>query len=77
MLINFHFLVPESLHTILVKNGPVVSEQKASCNFHIVVDVLGFYFPPTTKVKQRRDLGLKSHPKDRRSPGLIVIFICK
>ena len=28
MLINFHFLVHISLYTKLVKNGPVVSEQK-------------------------------------------------
>ena len=36
---------------------------------HIVVVVLGFYVPPTAKVIRRRDLGLKSHPKDWRSPG--------
>ena len=34
-----------------------------------VVVVLGFYVPPTAKVIRRRDLGLKSHPKDWRSPG--------
>ena len=33
-----------------------------------VVVVLGFYVPPTAKVIRRRDLGLKSHPKDWRSP---------
>ena len=27
MLTNFHFLVPESFHTILVQNGPVVSKK--------------------------------------------------
>ena len=27
MLINFHFLVPESVHTNLVQNGSVVSEK--------------------------------------------------
>ena len=27
MLFNFHFHVPKSLHTTLVKNGPVVSEK--------------------------------------------------
>ena len=27
MLINFHFLVPKSLHTNLVQNGSVVSEK--------------------------------------------------
>ena len=27
MLINFHFLVPESFHTKLVQNGSVVSEK--------------------------------------------------
>ena len=35
----------------------------------VVVVVLGFYVPPTAKVIRRRDLGLKSHPKDWRSPG--------
>ena len=30
----------------------------------VVVVVLGFYVPPTAKVIWRRDLGLKSHPKD-------------
>ena len=34
-----------------------------------IVVVLGFYVPPTAKVIRRRDLGLKSHPKDWRSPG--------
>ena len=31
--------------------------------------VLGFYVSPTAKVIRRLDLGLKSHPKDWRSPG--------
>ena len=31
--------------------------------------MLGFYVPPTAKVIRRRDLGLKSYPKDWRSPG--------
>ena len=31
--------------------------------------MLGFYVPPTAKVIRRRDLGLKSHPRDCRSPG--------
>ena len=31
--------------------------------------MLGFYVPPTAKVIRRRNLGLKSHPKDWRSPG--------
>ena len=35
----------------------------------VVVVVLWFYVPPTAKVIRRRDLGLKSHPKDWRSPG--------
>ena len=35
----------------------------------VVVVVLGLYVPPTAKVIRRRDLGLKSHPKDWRSPG--------
>ena len=30
----------------------------------MVVVVLGFYVSPTAKVIRRRDLGLKSHPKD-------------
>ena len=33
-----------------------------------VVIVLGFNVPSRTKVMQRRDLGLKSHTKDWRSP---------
>ena len=37
----------------------------------VVVVVLGFYIPPTAKVIRRQDLGLKSHPKDWRSPGSI------
>ena len=35
----------------------------------VVVVVLGYYVSPTAKVIRRRDLGLKSHPKDWRSPG--------
>ena len=35
----------------------------------VVVVVLGFYVPPTAKVIRRRDLSLKYHPKDWRSPG--------
>ena len=35
----------------------------------VVVVVLEFYVPPTAKVIRRRDLGLKSHPEDWRSPG--------
>ena len=38
------------------------------CNYGVVV--LGFNVSLTAKVIQRRDLGLKSHPKDWRSPGL-------
>ena len=34
-----------------------------------VVVVLRFHIPPTAKVIWRQDLGLKSHPKDWRSPG--------
>ena len=34
----------------------------------VLVVVLGFYIPPTAKVIRRRDLGLKSYPKDWRSP---------
>ena len=32
----------------------------------VVVVVLGFNVPSTAKVIRRRDLGLKSHPKDCR-----------
>ena len=31
--------------------------------------MLGFYVPPTAKVKRRRDLALKSYQNDWRSPG--------
>ena len=34
-----------------------------------MVVVLGFYVSPTAKVIRRRDLGLKSHPKDWRIRG--------
>ena len=34
----------------------------------VVVGVLGFYVSPTAKVIRKWDLGLKSHPKDWRSP---------
>ena len=34
-----------------------------------IVVLLVFYVPPTAKVIWRRDLGLKSHPKDWRMPG--------
>ena len=37
----------------------------------VVVVVLGFYVSPAAKVILRRDLGLKSHPKDWRSPGFL------
>ena len=37
--------------------------------YDVVVVVLGLYVPPTAKVIRRLDLGLKSHPKDWRSPG--------
>ena len=35
----------------------------------VVVVGSGVDVPPTAKVIRRRDLGLKSHPKDWRSPG--------
>ena len=41
----------------------------------MVVAVLGFYVPPTAKVIRRRDLGLKSHPKDWRSPGSNFVMV--
>ena len=34
-------------------------------NVSVVVVVLGFYVQPTAMVIRRRDLDLKSHPKDR------------
>ena len=40
-----------------------------ACTSGKVFVVLGFYVPTTAKVIRRRDLGLKSHPKDWRSPG--------
>ena len=42
---------------------------KLSIQRFVVFVALGFYVPPTTKVIWRRDLGLKSHPKDWRSAG--------
>ena len=42
------------------------------CNFNYNFErivVLGFNVPPTAKDICRRDLSLKSHPKDWRSPG--------
>ena len=39
--------------------------------FVMVVVVLGFYVPPTAKVIWRRDLGLKSHPKDWFCYGVV------
>ena len=35
----------------------------------VIVVVLGFYVSPTSKVIRRRDLALKSHPKDWGSSG--------
>ena len=31
--------------------------------------MLGFYVQPTAKVIRKRDIGLKTHSKDLRSPG--------
>ena len=42
---------------------------KTDCSTKNFIVVLGFYVPPTAKVIRRRDLGLKSHSKDWRSPG--------
>ena len=53
-------------------NEPRYEKTKQKNNnilLHMLVVVLGFYVPPTAKVIRRRDLGLKSHPKDWRSPG--------
>ena len=51
---------PEADALPLELSGPVVV---------VVVVVLGFYVPPTAEVIRRRDLDLKSDPKDWRSPG--------
>ena len=45
--------------------GNTIMEQNV---YQVVVVALGFYVTPTAKVIRRRDLGLKSHPKDWRSP---------
>ena len=37
----------------------------------VIVVVLECYVPPTANVIRRLDLGLKSHPRDWRSPGSI------
>ena len=47
------------------------AEDRTKISCVVVVVVLGFYVPPTAKVIRRQDLGLKSHPKDWRSPGSI------
>ena len=47
--------------------------KKEGHNYELVVVVLGFYLSPTAKVIRRLDLGLKSHPKDWRSPGIMNI----
>ena len=47
---------------------PVFS-QRGSYVYEVDVEVvLGFIVPSRTKVIRRRDLGLKSHTKDWRSP---------
>ena len=49
------------------------SRNKKNNVFVVVVVALGFYVPLTAKVIRRRDLGLKSHPKDwikLTTPGL-------
>ena len=48
-----------------IKYEPIRIHESVS----LVVVVLGFYVPPTAKVILRWDLGLKSLPKDWRSPG--------
>ena len=40
----------------------------------VVAIVLGFYIPPTAKVIRRRDIGLKSHPKD--SYKMVICKTC-
>ena len=52
-------------NSLLPRNTKVVINHRVV----VVVVVLGFYVPPTAKVIWRRDLGLKSHPNDWRSPG--------
>ena len=46
-----------------VRISSLLKSWTTCCN-EVVVVVLGFYVPPTAKVIRRRDLGLKSHPKD-------------
>ena len=45
------------------------SDAHGQITLELVVVVLGFYDSPTAKVIRRWDLGLKSRPKDWRSPG--------
>ena len=49
-------------------NGPGHITKMAAMPIYGVV-VLGYYVSPTAKVIRRRDLSLKSHPKDWRIPG--------
>ena len=44
--------------------GTDTNYTSVTTKYNVVVVVLGFYVPPTTKVIRRRDLRLKSHPKD-------------
>ena len=48
-----------------------------TCHKGKVVVVLGFYIPPTAMVIRRRDLGLKSHPKDYKGKLKVNYFYHK
>ena len=50
--------------------GQIISSRCPKGRQVVVVVVLRFYVPSTAKVIRRRDLGLKSHPKDLRGPVL-------
>ena len=45
----------------MLKSEIVQNDYNYLCYCNVM---LGFYVPPTAKVIRRRDLGLKSHPKD-------------
>ena len=53
----------------LARGKDIHSKLVFNRNLIVYVVVLGIYVPPTAMVIRRRDLGLKSHLKDRKSPG--------
>ena len=61
-VIIYKFLLCEMIKSIFTINSHCPYDSS-------VVGWIGFYVPPTAKVIRRRDLDLKSHPKDWRSPG--------